>query len=314
MRLRRCFLIVAFAFASLHSGDTAEISVRTRAVAARNFERIKFHIVTVEEKGSERRIVSESIIDGPPNTDFKVTLDDPHFKMSAGFLTDLIRPDRLRVRAKLDTRRLYGSSERNLRLYEEDEQSQSLEVGFDEVVVLLPFGRGGGDHRLKIEITPAISSQTSTSRPDEARPLEINILRPSPGGIVRFEASKIPHNFVADLVILEDGREIASSPVSLLIEEEQEVVLQPKQGTADPIVVKLVIQRYTRSRPADQVTFDFDIYRQNTSSHKVGPSGAGVASLGSTTTYDIAGHNLGSVGSKYELKVKFNLAPGEQAD
>src|SRR6185503_8403077 len=110
------------------------------------------------------------------------------------------------------------SSERNLPLYEEDEQSQSMELGFDEAVVLHPFGRSGGEHRLKIEITPMIT-QSSTLPDGNARPLEITILKASPGGIINFEAMKIPHNFLAEVALLQDGHEVASGVASLLIEE-----------------------------------------------------------------------------------------------
>jgi hypothetical protein len=321
MRSKRVLLTIAVVLTVFVSSDRGSLTRTQPRLVARTLERIKFRIVTVEEKGSERNIISESFVEGPPNTDFNINLEGDRFRMRARFLTDLIRPDRLKVRTKLDTRRLYGSSERQLPLFEEDEQTQSLELGFDEAVVLLPFGRTGGDHRLKIEITPSISNQTSTDLSGAARPLEISILKPSPGGVVRYEAIKIPHNFVAEVALLEDGREIVSGKATLLIEEPQQIKLQPHSGLENvtpPLTMKLMVERYARSRPADQVTFGFNIYRENNADGNRGEAvvqnWAGVASLDSFLTYDLSGQQFVSKGRKYELRFKFKLAPGEQAD
>lgn len=318
---KRVFLTVAIVLTVLISVDRGSLTRTQPRLVARTLERIKFRILTVEEKGSERKIISESFVEGPPNTDFNINLEGDRFRMRARFLTDLIRPDRLRVRTKLDTRRLYGSSERQLPLYEEDEQTQSLELGFDEAVVLLPFGRTGGDHRLKIEITPSISNQTSTDSSGTARPLEINILKPSPGGVVRYEAIKIPHNFVAEVALLEDGREIASGKAPLLIEERQEIKLQSHGElghVTSPLIINLIVERFARSRPADLVAFTFDVYQENKANGSLGDAvlqnWAGVASLESFSTYDLSGQQFVSKGRKYELRFKFKLAPGEQAD
>lgn len=324
MKVRAILLTITFALTALLSNDESALTAaRSQPSPARIVERIKFHILTVEERGSERNIISESIVEGPPNSDFNISLEGERFRMRARFLTDLIRSDALKIRTKLDTRRLYGSSERDLPLYEEDEQSESLELRFDEAVVLLPFGRTGGDHRLKIEIIPAISDQTSILPSGKVRPLEITILKPSPGGIVGFEAIKIPHNFLVEASLLEDGREIASGTAPLLIEEQQEMTLQPNaeagpEIAANPLIIKFTIERYTIGRPGDQVTFGFDIYRSNITQgnrrEAVGQNWAGVASLDSDLTYDLSHRYLSATAKKYELRFKFKLAPGEHAD
>ena len=312
MSVRTGLMLLALALTAPLSGDRSAPGAgapRGGASAAR----IRFHIVTVEEKGDERHVVSEAAIEGPPGTDFNINLQGERFRMKARFLTDRIRPDALRLRARLDTRRLYGYSERDLPLYEEDEQRQSLELGFDEAAVLLPFGRGGGDHRLKIEITPALSEQAAGSE----RPLEISVLKPGPGGMVSFEASKIPHHFAVEAALLEDGREVARGAAPLLIEERQEIALQPEggEGTAHPLVVNLFIGRYVRSRPADQVAFGFDLYRADDGARATVEQGwAGITYLGSDVTYDLGDTHFGATGKKYELKFRFKLAPGEPAD
>lgn len=307
-------LIIALALGLFVPSDSA---VRSQAEVPGR--RIKFHIVTIEEKGAERTVVSESVVDGPINSDFNVSLEGARFRMKARFLTDLIRPDALRVRTKLNTRRLYGSSERNLPLYEEDEQSQSLELNFDEAVVLLPFGRTGGDHRLKIEITPSYSDQPATSATGQVRPLEINILKASPGGIISLEAQNIPHNFVCDVTLLENGHEVAEGTAPVLLEEPQQITLRARNGAraepqSQPITVDLTVERYARSRPVDQVSFRFDVRRSNTTGDQVlARNWAGVAGLQSSLDYRLDG--LATNGTKkYELRFSFRLAPGERAD
>jgi hypothetical protein len=315
MKARTILVIIAVVSTLLLSSDRGRLTARIK-LGERTTQRIKFRILTVEEKGSERHVVSESVIDGPPNTDFAISLEGERFRMKARFLTDLIRPDTLKVRTKLDTRRFYGSSERNLPLYEEDEQNESLELGFDEAVVLLPFGRTGGDHRLKIEITPMLT-ETIMALAEKPRPLEITILKASPGGIINFEATKNPHNFLAEVALLEDGREVATGTASLLIEEPQEIRLKRIGSNSDPIVVNLTVNHYARSRPADQVTFGFDIYRQTADAGRremIGQNWAGVAALDSSLKYELDGQNVSSTGRKYELSFRFMLAPGEQAD
>lgn len=321
--MRNILLITVLVLTSLLSGGGRAPAEERLVTNTRTPERIRFHIVMIEEKGTERNSISEAVVEGPPNTDFNVNLEDKRFRMRARFLTDLIQPGALKVRARIDTRRLYGYSERELPLYEEDEQIQSLELGFDESVVLLPFGRGSGDHRLKIEITPAISEQTSISSTGKKRPLEISILKPGPSGIISIEASKVPHNFMLEAVLLEDGREVAGGTVPLLIEEPQEIALQPNavagaKITENLLFVNLAIERYARSRPADQVTFGFDVYLmksgQGERRERVAQSWAGVASLDSAMTYDLSKYYLSETGRKYELRFKFKLAPGERAD
>lgn len=316
--MRIVVVLIALVISFLAYGDQGSL-IRTEArIPATTFDRIKFLIVTVEEKGSQRKVIAESFLEGPPNTDFNINLDGERFRMRASFLTDLTAPDRLKIRARLNTRRLYGFSEKNLPLFEVDEQSQSLELGFDESVVLLPFGSTGGDHRLKIEITPSISEHSSVEPSGKARPLEINIIKPSPGGVLSVEAVKIPHNFVAEVSLLENGREIANGVAPLLIEEPQEIKLQSnREGDPNALTINLKVGKYTRSRPADNITFDFDAFQttQPGSTHEwIAQKWAGVASLGSFLSYDLSNQNIGPKGKKYELRFKFNIAPGEQAD
>src|SRR6185436_19490921 len=119
---------------------------------------IRFQLTTIEEGAGGRKVISNAIVEGPPGTDFVVDLQSKRFKMNARFLTDLVAPGDLKVRAKLNTRRLFGYSQNNLPLYEEDNQSETLQLGFDEKLILLPFGKGSGE-LLKVEVTPGLSDQ-----------------------------------------------------------------------------------------------------------------------------------------------------------
>jgi len=294
-----------------------------KGAAPDNRERIQFHIATVEESGGRRNVVSEAMVEGPEGTDFNINLQGERFRMRAGFLTDLAGPDALKVRARLDTRRLYGYSERNLPLYEEDEQSQSLQLGFDEAIVLLPFGRNGGDDHLKIEITPTISEQAARLPSGKARPLEIKILKESPGGAVSIEASKIPHHFAVEATLVEEGREVAEGKANYLLEEGQEMRLRPLGGAGaeilkHPLAINLTIDNYTRSRPSDQVTLSFDLSeldpRQGVRPAEIASKWAGIASLGSELTYDLTRTYLKATGKRYELRFKVSLADGELSD
>jgi hypothetical protein len=322
MKAQIRILILLIALTSTLMSDGRFLSAASSPGARSQPERLRFRITTIEESAGQRNMISDATVEGPPGTDFNISLQGERFKMDAKFLTDLTAPDSLKVRAKLNTRRLYGYSEQKLPLYEEDNQSQALQLGFDEMVVLLPIGRNGGSNRLKIEITPAVSEQSTLLPSGKARPLEINILKQSPGGVIGIQAWKIPHRFTVEATLLEDGREVARGTADSLIEEAQELILRPtEQAGADvinnPLSVNLAIDQYTRSRPTDQATISFDIYRTEQQSGRreaIGLKWAGVGELGSHLKYDVSNVYLKESGKKYELRFKINLAQGEQAD
>ena len=278
--------------------------------------RIRFQIATVEERAGARDVISEAVVEGPPGTDFTINLQGSQFKMNARFMTDLVSADKLKVRARLNTRRLYGLSERDLPLYEEDAQNQVIDLGFDEAIVLLPFGRNGGD-KLKIEITPAISDRPVFLASGEQAPLAINILKQSPGGAISIHASKIPHNFEVEAALTEDDREVARGAANFLIEEAKELILAPNnrassQVAASPIAIKLLINEYARTRPADLVGISFDLSVVNGQGgarrEAIASSWAGSGTLGDELVYDISDYYLKSSGKKYKLRIRIKPA------
>jgi hypothetical protein len=277
--------------------------------------RIVFRIATIEESQGVRRLLSLATVEGAPGTDFDVNLQGTRFNMNAHFLTDLVGPGVLKVRSSLDTRRFYGYSERNLPLFEEDNQRETLELSFDEAIVLLPFGRNGGDDRLKIEITPAWSEETVLLPSGALRPLTIKIPHQSPGGAVSVYASSTPHHFAVEATLLEDGSEIAGGVSDYLIEESRELTLRPTGQASlgleqNSFVLNLKLSNYASTRPADEVQVDFDFYSTNRSlnNRQVASKWSGIAALGSPLTYNLSDTSFGGSGKKYELRLKVNLA------
>lgn len=285
-----------------------------------NAKRIKFDLTTFEEREGRRDLISQTTVEGPEGTDFNIKLAGARFQMNARFLTDLVAPNTLKVRADLNTRRLYGQSERNLPLYEEDSQRQALQLGFDEKMVLLPFGRNDSSDQLKIEISPILSDQTAYLESGQRRPLEIKILKASPEGVISVEASKTPHRFVIEAALLEDGREVARETSDALLEEARELILRPnEQASRDvikrPLAVTLTVNQYMRARPTDQVAIKFDADQLSEAAQRELPSfhGAGINEVGAYLNYDVTQY-LKSSGGKYELRFKIKLAPGEDAN
>jgi hypothetical protein len=313
MKMRTKLTLILFALFSLMISSSRLRSTNAYPVTS-NLKRMQFQIATILERAGERTIISSSVIEGPPGTDFDIDLQGERFKMSAKFLTDIDEGDRLAIRAKLQTRRLYGHSAQGLPLYEEDEQSQTLRLGFDEDIILLPFGRGGGDDRLKIEITPAMSEESVYAPSGELRPLGIKILKVNQDGVVSIRASKIPHRYEAEARLLEDGREIARGTANLLFEEAQELLLRPPGMQA--IAVNLKINEYIRSRPSDDVAINFDLNRIDDGGRRapIGLNWSGIARLGTDLGYDLSELYQPHSGRKYELRFNIKIASGEIVD
>jgi hypothetical protein len=281
-------------------------------------ERIRFEVVTFAERNGRRDLLSQTLVDGPSGTDFTVNLHDSRFQMNAKFVTDLIAPGTLKIKTDLNTRRLYGYSERSLPLYEEDAQKETMQLGFDEKLVLLPFGRNDNNDQLEIEITAAVSKQSTYLASGELRPLEITIPKQSPGGAISVEAFKTPHNYLVEATLLEDGREVAHETGDYHIDEPAELLLGPglQAGPTlnkNPLAINLTIYRYLRTGSKGQVAFGFNAYRreeQNQKGEVVVPQAAGIVDMNSALSYELGEFS----GRKYQLVLTVKLAPGENAN
>jgi hypothetical protein len=293
--------------------SASSLSTKSPADQAR---RIRFQIATIEEKNNQRNVISYAFVEGPAGTDFDIDLNGERFKMKAEFLTDLQEDRTLKLRAKLQTRRLYGYSERNLPLYEEDEQNQTLQFGFDEDVILLPFGRNGGDEKLKIEITPVMTDEPVYDDSGKMRSLEITMPKVSPGGIVSIQAHKVPHNFDVTVVLLEDGKEIQQSAAKLLLQEKQELLLQPvSQGSVagKPLAVNFSVEDCLQSGTDKKVVINFDIHQLEEEGKRetIGLNWSGVIQIGNDVDYNLSEFYLPKSGKKYELRFNIKIAKGE---
>jgi hypothetical protein len=274
----------------------------------------------VERHEGKEEMLSDAVIDGPPGTDFTIKLNSSRFRMNARFLTDFTDNDMMKVRALLETRRLYGYSERQLPLYEEDRQQKSITLRFDEQVVVLPFGHKGDNEQLRIVIVPAISNKGYQLPNGKPRPLEIKIVKQSPGGAIEVEAFKMPHHYDVEACIIENGKEIACDRSAVLIEEARDLLLKLPQmaGAApDQLAVRITIESYARSRPSDTVTLKFDVDRLTKNggnrSHVVS-NWSGISSLDRVLTYDLPLQLHRPAGNKYELRINVRLAKGESVD
>lgn len=253
--------------------------------------RIRFHVVTVEESATARTVVSEATVDGPPGTDFEIELNGTRFKMSARFLTAAPRDATIDVKARLQTRRLWGHSKRGLPLYEEDDQSHDIVVGLQERIVLLPFGRPSSGELLKIEITPSLHARPKGASAD----LEIEILRPSPDGTVNVRAFVVPHRFRVDAVLVDAGVEIARGTGTCEIEDSTQLVLHAAaRSTANPIELAVAVERILRERPADLVAVGYRLGAD---------SGSGVTPLGVPLEYRVADAGIEGLEEGHVLRI-----------
>ncbi|MBS1797995.1 MAG: hypothetical protein JSS81_29515 [Acidobacteria bacterium] len=263
-----------------------------RRAAAGSENRVRFRVAAVSESADARALLAQTTIEGPPGTDFNLDLQTAGFKLQTRFLTDLVAPDRLKIRAALDTRRLYGRSPAGLPLFEEDSQKQAFELGFEQTIVLLPFGRSDGAETLRIEITP---EALAVPKEEADRPLSIAFDKPLPNGEITIAAAKIPHRYRIEAVLTENGAEIARGKADSLFEEETEIELRPVAGTAPefadrPLLARVNVDQFIRSRPADLVGIDFGLFRKSTAGGAPEPliqKGAGINLLGGEFKYSV---------------------------
>jgi hypothetical protein len=178
--------------------------------------------------------------------------------------------------------------------------------------VLLPFGGGGSDGRLSIEIRPERSGRPARRPSGETAAPEITISKPSPGGAISVEARKVPHDFNAEASLLVDGREVARGAAGCLLEESRRLVLRPEAAAA-PLVLDLRVERFEPGPGDGRAAVRFDLSEGDTS-RTGGPTvlarnWAGVSNLGSEMRYDLGQLYGAADGRKYELRLILNLDP-----
>ena len=306
MKIKKVLGLITVLFAVWLVGDGYTLLAETTKQ-----KRIRFQILVVQDNSMKRVTLSQTTIEGLAGTDFNVNLQTANFKLHAAFTNDLIAPDKLKIKSKLDTRRFYGYSPANLPLYEEDAQNQTLVLGFDESIMLLPFG-GGENELLKIEITPTLLPEVPAEAADA---LTINIDKPLPSGEITVEAFKIPHRFQVEAILLADGREIARGASEIVLDEVQEIRLLPDAAADNSVqllTAKFTVNKYTRQRPQDFVGIGYRLFQ--TQSNNQSPaeisSGSGIAILGNDLIYQLNNNQLTN-GERYELRFNVRAALSE---
>ena len=252
---------------------------------------VRIDVALVEHKDGERRVISGSRIEGRAGTDFELEFTLDQFVLTGRFITDLVGTRALEVTAHLVARRLHGRSERDLPLWEEDIQDRTVEVGFDEALVLWPFGRERD--ALSIEIAPALGP---------AGPLHIEPFPLGRGGTLQVRAHRVPHRFACDAALIEAGRELAHVVADCRLGRPARLALGP--AAADR-AISVIVEGYERDRPTDAVTVRADL-----SGGRGGASRAramGTASLGQALRF-----RLDDGGA--ELRLTVRLADGEPGD
>jgi len=314
IRKNLCLLALAAAAFTISTGGIGRTAPRpTRADGQK---RISFQIDMVEEDGGTRNPLSSAIVEGPPGLDFNITLHAGRYDMNAKFLTDPTSKGTLEVRARLDTHRLYGSSENKLPLYEEDTRSQTLELAFDEQMILFPFGENGGDN-LQIEIAPAITSHDVYQPSGRFVPPQITFSKKIQG-VIHIEATKAPHRFQVEAALVEDGREIARGAGEFVLQQKRELSLSPidrAAGVEPAAGITLSIDRYIQGCPIGSAAFTFDVTAPDgaaqTGRQTIASDWAGIRELDSDAIYDLSGTSLGAAGKKRQLKLRIMPANGE---
>jgi hypothetical protein len=239
--------------------------------------RVGFTVLAVEETGSERTVLGETVIEGPPGTDFDLDVRARHFSLHGRFITD-VAGDEIEVSADIEARRSYGLSPRGLPLYEIDRQDHSLRVGFDRAIAIYPWGSGRAGSAFKIEIAPVWVEAGSDG-------IDVRIERPAPGGMIAVRAHRIPHRFLCQARLIERGRELARQAAPCRYGRPSEIEL------AD-LVVAVTVDGYTPARPIDLVSLRFDVDRaleRGRTRQAIARGWAGRRELGGELAYDVDG-------------------------
>jgi hypothetical protein len=294
--------------------------VKPARAEAEGQKRIRFQIDMVEKNGGATRPISNAVVEGPPGLDFNITLNTMHYNLEAKFLTDMEGRNAVNVRANLVTRRMLGYSRKGLPMYEEDRCGQTLEVGFDEQMVLFPFGQIG-EANLEIDIAPVLTTNDIYEPSGAKVPLQIAFIR-KVEGVIHIEAMKTPHRFQVEATLVEDGRDIARGVSQVVLQQKQELALTrvygSPPGSGQPLPeVALSVDRYERGCPTGSAAFSFDIYGPGAEAEGrknrplVASDWAGIGQLGADSVYNLADTSLAVPGRRRELRLKIAPATGE---
>lgn len=269
---------------------------------ASSLEAVEFDVAVIEEAGEERkRVLCRAVVSGPDGTDFDLVCDGARLRMSARFVTDPLPDIGVRVRSKLETRRLYGYSERDLPLFEEERQELTTEVRFGERMVLFPLGNEGA-RRMRIEIVPS----TTTTSPEEGparKPLTIDLVQPS--GEIRVYARKVPHRFRVYGAVRDGEILIARGEGRVELGQSGSFELSPLRGGEKSFEVSRFEVRDGVRVDGDSAEFQFDV--QTSDGEVLASRWAGIARFGSEVTYSLIGRGGRGGQKKIELTLRVEV-------
>jgi hypothetical protein len=281
------YALLAMVLVALPADHTAPVSAGDAA------RRVAFRIRTLLGPDGARETASDATVEGPPGTDITLGSRAGQFRMTAKLKTDLVDRDRVRVVADVTTRRLAGTSERGLPLYEEDVQRRAVELATDgsESLVVLPFGRNPGGDELALDILPSLTERPVENGSGKVAPLEIHIANQGPGGWLEVEASRVPHRYRVDASLERDGRVVAAGSSRCELGEAGRIPLAPP-GAAPVAELRLTVTGYANTCPTDRIDVTFDLAAAGSEA----PLARGWAGVGSSS--EPLAYDLGALGAR----------------
>jgi hypothetical protein len=215
---------------------------------------VAFRVRTLVGPDGARYALSDATVDGPPGTDVTLESRAGSFTMHTTLKTDLLPDGRVRVVAKVTTRRDAGTSERRLPLFEEDVRDATVELATDgsESLVVLPFGRNPGGDELAVDVEPRRSTRPATE------PLAIRIDDPGADGWMRIDARTVPHQYSVEASLERDGTVVASGSGTCELDEPGAIALVAPDGSR-AAAMRLTVEDYEPACPSSRVGVEFNL-------------------------------------------------------
>lgn len=213
--------------------------------AARTPSRLAFTIRCTETTADGTRTLYEATIDGPPATDFDLSLHDARFTLDASFVNEPTTNGGTDIRLHVESRRRFGTSPNGLPLWEEARQEHRVSVELDQQLELLPFGGAGPRGLLKFVIEPAASAKAAGA------PIAI-ALHADETHAIRVYAHRAPHWYTVDAALERDGVIVARASTRSFRDEPTHLAL----GTLAAVDLRVAPPPYDDPRRAARVTFD----------------------------------------------------------
>lgn len=298
-------LLALFALATPGAGPRPTVA---RPATAEPATRVAFEVRTVLISGRARTVLSDARVEGPAGTDLAVDAGGGRYTLAARLKTDLVDGGAVRIKADVTTRRVVGTSERGLDLFEEDVQSQIVHVAGDgtESLVVMPFGRNPGGDELAIEFLPSVITRASRDRSGAAAGPTIRIADPGPDSWIRVAAARATHLFAVEAELLDGDRVIAAGGAPCRIEEAGAIALVAPGGSTPVAELRLTVDEYAPLCPSDRIRFRFDLAAGD-GAPAVAKGWSGVTSSREAAHYDLV--RIGEALEGRPGRLRLRIAP-----